>query len=86
MESSNQQLCNNIFEILRKYRLTPSEIEHLLSKIGPAPESENLYEASCDIADLFINENVSLIQASKVFNECYRLFSSQNRKLTSSPG
>ncbi len=84
MDISNQRFCERIFEIFNKYNLTSNEIEHLLSGIGPAPDSDNLNEASCDIADLFINENVSIIQASKIFNECYRLFSINNPQLTSS--
>lgn len=81
-DNINQQLCEEIFKIFIKYNLTPEEIEHLLAGTGPAPDSENLNEASCDIADLFINENVSILQASKAFTECYRLYSSKHRKLT----
>lgn len=81
-DTINQPLCDAIFKIFKKYNLTSAEIEHLLAGTGPDPDSENLNEASCDIADLFINENVSIIQASKAFTECYRLFSSRNQKLT----
>ena len=74
IDKQTQWLCDQVFQIFKKHNLSLNEIEYLLSGTGPAPNSEALNEASSDIANLFLKENVSIIQASTVFKECCRLF------------